>query len=184
MPVNAGSDENDPLTRVYDELRRIAAAYLSRERKNHTLQSTVLVHEAWLRLQKERQLSQLGRTHVLALGAQAMRRILIDYGRRRQRLKRGAGMTAEQLDELLVAGTSHEADIEDLLTLEEALTRYEAIDSRGAAVVRLRFLSGLSSPEVAEHLGVSLRTVESEWAHARAWLKHELAGLDGERPDS
>jgi RNA polymerase sigma factor (TIGR02999 family) len=131
-----------------------------------------------MKLQKERQLAKLGRTHMLALGAQAMRRILIDYARQRRRGKRGGGIVPEQLDELLAAGPTHEADIEDLIALDEALTKYEQIDPRGAQVVSLKFFSGLSFPEVAEHLGVSLRTVESEWAHARAWLKHELASLD------
>jgi RNA polymerase sigma factor (TIGR02999 family) len=180
MTVKADSGNDDPLTMVYDELRRIAGGYLSRERRNHTMQPTVLVHEAWLRLRNDRQLLQLGRTHVLALGAQAMKRILLDYGRRRQRQKRGGGMTAEELDELLVSAPEREADIEDLLALEDAITKYETIDQRGAAVVRLRFLSGLSSSEVAEYLGISLRSVEYEWSHARAWLNHELTGLDSE----
>ena len=86
------------------------------------------------------------------------------------------------LDELVKASTTHAVPVEDLLTLETALTRLEAVDPRAAQVVTLRFFSGMSSPEVAEHLGLSLRTVESDWAHARAWLKRELSGTDSPRP--
>jgi RNA polymerase sigma-70 factor (ECF subfamily) len=161
---------------IYGELRHVARRYLGRERQNHTLQPTALVHEAWLRLRNDRGIDWQGRTHGLALGAQAMRRLLIDHGRHQKRDKRGGGAQPLQLDDLMQAAATGAVPVEDLLTLEAALTRLEAVDPRGAQVVVLRFFSGMSSPEVAEQLGLSLRTVESDWTHARAWLKRELAG--------
>jgi len=161
---------------MYGELRRVAARYLRRERRNHTLQPTALVHEAWMRLQNQRDPQWQGRTHVLAVGAQAMRRLLVDHGRHQKRDKRGGGAAPLALDDVLNAAASGAVPVEDLLTLEAALTRLEAIDARAAQVVTLRFFAGMSSPEAAEHLGVSVRTVEGDWAHARAWLKRELAG--------
>jgi RNA polymerase sigma factor (TIGR02999 family) len=172
---------------IYGELRRVAGRYLARERRNHTLQPTALVNEAWLRLQNERGVQWQGRTHGLALGAQAMRRLLVDHGRHQKREKRGGGAPALSIDDLLIAGETGEVAIEDLLTLEAALTRLEAEDPRGAQVVMLKFFSGMSSPEIAEHLGVSVRTVEGDWTHARAWLKRELSGepppSDGAKTD-
>jgi RNA polymerase sigma-70 factor (ECF subfamily) len=161
---------------IYGELRRVAGRYLGRERRNHTLQPTALVHEAWMRLQNDRGDEWQGRTHGLALGAQAMRRLLVDHGRHQKRDKRGGGAQAVSLDDLIQASAKGAVPVEDLLTLETALTRLEAIDPRAAQVVTLRFFSGMSSPEVAEHLQLSVRTVESDWAHARAWLKRELSG--------
>src|SRR5262245_14159406 len=161
---------------IYGELRRVAARYLQRERRNHTLQPTALVHEAWLRLQNQRSVEWQGRTHCLALGAQAMRRLLVDHGRHQKREKRGGGAAPLSLDDLPNAAETGAVPVEDLLTLEEALSRLEAIDARAAQVVILRFFAGMSSPEVSEHLGVSLRTVEGDWTHARAWLRRELAG--------
>jgi RNA polymerase sigma factor (TIGR02999 family) len=161
---------------IYGELKRVAQRYLNRERRNHTLQPTALVHEAWLRLQNDRGGEWQGRTHGLALGAQAMRRLLVDHGRHQKRDKRGGGVTPVALDELLKAATVGAVPIEDLIELESALTRLEEIDARAAQVVSLSFFSGMSNPEVAEHMGLSVRSVEAEWAHARSWLKRELAG--------
>jgi RNA polymerase sigma factor (TIGR02999 family) len=161
---------------IYSELRRMAARYLSRERRNHTLQPTALVHEAWLRLQSERGAEWQGRTQGLALGALAMRRLLVDHGRQQKAEKRGGGAQPVSLDEVLKAGETGGVPVEDLLTIEAALTRLEAVDPRGAQVVILRFFAGMSNAEVAEHLELSLRTVEGDWAHARAWLKRELSG--------
>ena len=161
---------------MYGELRRVAGRYLGRERINHTLQPTALVNEAWLRMQKERGAASQGRTQGLALAAQAMRRLLVDHGRHQKRQKRGGRLPHVQLDELLQAAQTSAVPVEELLALENALTRLEAEDPRAAEIVSLRFFSGLSVPEVAEHLGVSARTVESDWTHARAWLKRELAG--------
>lgn len=161
---------------IYGELRRVARRYLNRERRNHTLQPTALVHEAWMRLQNDRGIEWQGRTHGLALGAQAMRRLLVDHGRHQKREKRGGGAQPVALDDLMKAATTGAVPIEDLIVLESALTRLESIDPRAAQVVSLRFFSGMSNPEVAEHMGLSVRTVEGEWSHARAWLKRELAG--------
>jgi RNA polymerase sigma factor (TIGR02999 family) len=159
---------------IYGELRRVARRYLNRERRNHTLQPTALVHEAWLRLQNERGGPQ-GRTQGLALAAQAMRRLLVDHGRHQKRDKRGGGVQPVVLDDLLQAAATVGVPVEDLLTLEAALTRLEAVDARAAQVVMLRFFSGMTSTEVAEFMQVSVRTVESDWTHAKAWLKRELA---------
>ena len=175
MPPPRDSSPDDLFPQMYAELRRIARRYLSRERRQHTLQPTALVNEAWLRLQRERG-GPRNRTHGLALAAQAMRRLLMDHGRQRKRWKRGGGAAAETFDEMLQAGPTAALPIEDLLTLEAALSRLDAIDPRGAQVVALRFFSGLSAPEVADYLGVSLRTVEADWTHARAWLKREMSG--------
>ena len=170
----ASPDELFPL--IYGELRKVAGRYLGRERRNHTLQPTALVHEAWVRLQNDRSPKWQGQTHGLALGAQAMRRLLIDHGRHQKRDKRGGGAKPVSLDDIVKAGDTGGVPIEDLMTLEAALSKLEAIDPRGAQVVILRFFSGMSTPEVAEHLNVSVRTVESDWTHARAWLNRELAG--------
>jgi len=174
--VTEKRSQPDLFQTMYGELRKMAARYLGRERRNHTLQPTALVHEAWLRLQKDRGVEWQGRTHGLALGAQAMRRLLIDYGRHQKREKRGGGVQPLALDNLLDAAATGAVPVEDLLTLEAALAKLEAEDARAAQVVMLRFFGGMSNPEVAEHLGLSLRTVEGDWTHARAWLRRELAG--------
>jgi RNA polymerase sigma-70 factor, ECF subfamily len=176
MPTGGGGSSEELFPLIYGELRKVAARYLGRERRNHTLQPTALVNEAWLRLENERGSDWQGRTHGLALAAQAMRRLLVDHGRHQKRQKRGGGAQNLVLDDLLLAASTGAVPVEDLLTLEAALTRLEAVDPRAAQVVILKFFSGLSSPEVAEHLGVSLRTVEADWTHARAWLKRELSG--------
>jgi RNA polymerase sigma factor (TIGR02999 family) len=174
-PPKRPAPANELFPLMYGELRRVAGRYLGRERANHTLQPTALVNEAWMRLQNERGVEWQGRTHGLALAAQAMRRLLVDHGRHQKSHKRGGRIPHVELDDLLQAAQTAAVPVEDILTLESALTRLEAIDPRGAEVVALRFFSGLSVPEVAEHLGVSARTVESDWTHARAWLKRELA---------
>jgi RNA polymerase sigma factor (TIGR02999 family) len=175
MSTKHPASANELLPTMYGELRRMARRYLSRERRNHTLQPTALVHEAWVRLRNDRGAEWQGRTHGLALGAQAMRRVLVDHGRHQKREKRGGGERAVSLDQLFDAAATGAVPVEDLLTLEAALARLEAIDPRAAQVVCLRFYSGMSSPEAAEHLGVSVRTVEGDWTHARAWLKRELS---------
>lgn len=160
---------------MYNELRRVAGRYLGRERSNHTLQPTALVNEAWLRLQNERGAALPGRTQGLALAAQAMRRVLVDHGRHQKSQKRGGRLPHVELDDLLHAANTAAVPVEDLLTLESALSRLEAVDPRAAEIVTLRFFSGLSVPEVAEHLGVSVSTVEGKWTHARAWLRRDLS---------
>ncbi|MFN7984596.1 MAG: ECF-type sigma factor [Vicinamibacterales bacterium] len=174
MSSQGSADDIFPL--IYGELKKVARRYLGRERRNHTLQPTALVNEAWLRLENQHGSEWQGRTHGLAIAAQAMRRLLVDHGRGQKRQKRGGGAAPMALDDLVKAATLGAVPVEDLLTLESALTRLETVDPRAAQVVSLRFFSGLSAPEVAEHLGVSLRTVEADWTHARAWLRRELAG--------
>lgn len=160
---------------VYDELRSLARRFLARERRNHTLQPTALVHEAWFKLRKERRVDWNGRTHVLAIGAQAMRRLLVDHGRGRKRVKRGGGGAATTLHDWLDAAHDQPVSVEDAMTLHDALTRLAAIDERQATIVEMRYFGGLTVPEVAEALGVSVRTVEGEWTHARAWLHRALS---------
>ena len=177
-------DSNSELfPQMYKELHRVAGGYLRRERRNHTLQPTALVNEAWIRIQKEKGNQWQGRTHGLAIAAQAMRRLLIDHGRHQKRDKRGGGAQPVELNDLMNAAAQGPVPVEDLMTLEAALTRLEAVDARAAEIVTLRFFSGMSSREVAEHLGLSLRTVEGDWAHARAWLKRELSGEQHPSPD-
>ncbi|MGE0592581.1 MAG: sigma-70 family RNA polymerase sigma factor [Vicinamibacterales bacterium] len=160
---------------VYGELRKVARQYLGRERAEHTLQPTALVHEAWLRLRDQRRVAWQGRTHVLAVGAQAMRRVLVDHGRAQKRVKRGGGAARLTLHDWLDAAEDRPLDIEEALALDDALTRLAALDERQATVVEMRYFGGLSVAEVAELLGVSTRTVEGEWTHARAWLRRELS---------
>jgi RNA polymerase sigma factor (TIGR02999 family) len=176
MTTKRPTPQSELFPLIYRELHRVAGGYLRRERRNHTLQPTALVNEAWIRIQKERGQEWQGRTHGLAIAAQAMRRLLIDHGRGQKRDKRGGGAPPVALNDLLNAAAEGPVPVEDLMTLEAALTRLEAVDPRAAQVVTLRFFSGMSSREVAEHLNLSVRTVEGDWAHARAWLKRELSG--------
>lgn len=173
----AAATELFPL--VYGELRKVARNYLNRERARHTLQPTALVNEAWLRLRDQRRVEWQGRTHVLAVGAQAMRRVLVDHGRGRRRQKRGGAEEHVTLHDWLNAAQAQPVLVEDALALDRALTKLGAVDGRQAAIVEMRYFGGLTVPEVAEVLGVSVRTVEGEWTHARAWLKRELSGPAG-----
>jgi RNA polymerase sigma factor (TIGR02999 family) len=169
-------DELMPL--VYDQLRRLARAYMSREAPGHTLQPTALVHEAYLRMVDSSGISWQGRTHFFAIGAQVMRRLLIDHARGRGRVKRGAEWQRVTFSEMLPHIRQHEIDLEGLLAMNEALDRLARLDERQARVVELRFFGGLTAPEVAQLLGVSLRTIEGDWTHARAWLRRELARVE------
>ncbi len=158
---------------VYHELRQLAARKLRGEREGHTLSTTALVHEAWLELNKLNRLQWQNRGHFLAVAAQAMRRILIDYAVARGRQKRGGGQALVSLDHddaLAIAGS--QAD--ELVALEEALTRLQAINERQAKIVECRFYGGMSVDETAEALSISPATVKREWAIARAWLNREL----------
>jgi RNA polymerase sigma-70 factor, ECF subfamily len=156
---------------LYNDFRRLAAMYLKRERPGHTFQPTALVHEAYLKLIDQTRVDWHGRTHFFAVGAQAMRRILVDHARRRNRLKHGGGRYRITLKEGLAL--SPQLD-EDLLAVDEALEKLAAVDARQATIVELRFFGGLSVEEVAEVLGISKRTVEKEWTMVRAWLRREL----------
>ena len=158
---------------IFDELRALAHRQLAREHGPITLQTTELVHEAYLRLAGDGRVTRLGRPYFFAAAAQAMRQVLVDAARRRRSQKRGAGVPMLSLDEHVVAveGYAHE-----LLDLDVALRRLEARNPRHARVVVCRFFGGMSVVYTAEALQVSPRTVKSDWALARAWLYDELGG--------
>lgn len=158
---------------VYTELRQLAARKLRSERDGHTLSTTALVHEAWIELNKLNRIQWQNRAHFLAVAAQAMRRILIDYAVARQRQKRGGAHEHVSLDEGDALAIAHER-ADDLVELEDALSRLQAIDERQARVVECRFYGGMSVEETAEALNVSPATVKREWAIARAWLNRKL----------
>jgi RNA polymerase sigma factor (TIGR02999 family) len=158
---------------VYEELRRRAAAYLRRERAGQTLQPTALVHEAYLRLMKDRPDRWQNRAHFCAIAAHSMRQILIERARARHALKRGGAPPRVTLDEGLVAGEMRSID---LLALDEALGRLEQLDPEQARLVELRFFGGLTIEETAEAMGTSPATVKRHWTVARAWLARELEG--------
>lgn len=170
---SAGDREaaEEALPLVYDDLRRIAARELRRGRQGHTLQATAIVHEVYLRLSGHEGIRLSSRTHFFALAAQLIRRILVDYARRRNRLKRGG--KAEKVTLTETAGLV-EPRGPDLLAIDEALEKLEAIDVRKAAIVEMRFFAGLTIEETAEQLGISAETVGREWRRARAWLCNEL----------
>lgn len=157
---------------VYDELHRLAASYLARERPDHTLQPTALVHEAFLRLIDQRAVDWRNRAQFLGVAAGLMRRILVNHARDRSAAKRGGDQ--ERVSLRLVDTPSEESDV-DLIALEDALERLGAVDLRKAKVVELRFYGGLTIDEVAQVLGVSRATVEREWSFARAWLFDALS---------
>jgi RNA polymerase sigma factor (TIGR02999 family) len=167
---------------VYDELRRQAGLALRREGDGHTLQTTALVHEAWLRLDAQRDMQWDNRTQFYAVAAQMMRRILVDHARRRQALKRGAAPTQVTLgavdreDQRDRASAAPRSSLEpiDLVALDDALARLAALDPQKARLVEFRYFAGLSMPEAAEALGISLATAGRQWAIARAWLRREL----------
>ena len=157
---------------VYDELRRLAGRYLRRERPGQTLQPTALVHEAYLRLSKDKKQSWQNRTHFLAIAALSMRQILVERARARGASKRGGAQVRVTLYETLAV--ERETSI-DLVALDEALTRLALIDPLQARIVELRFFGGLTVQEAAEALGISPATVKRGWSVARAWLKRELS---------
>ncbi len=158
---------------VYEELRRLASRYLRKERANHTLQTTALIHEAYLKLIDQREVRWQNRAHFFAIAAQAMRRILVDYARERHREKRGGAAENLPLDEAAFV-VSNERSV-DLVALDEALTRLEKFDKRQARIVALRYFSGLTIDETAKILSVSNATVRNDWNVAKAWLKQEIA---------
>ena len=185
-------DRGDPhaagrlLPLVYEELRRLAAQKLTHEAPGQTLQATALVHEAYLRLvasggrQPPDEPHWKGRAHFFAAAAEAMRRILVERARRRKRVRHGGGKKRIDLDAALElhqpAHAGRPPADDDLLALDEALTRLAALNSVRAELVKLRFFAGLTMPEAAEALGVSLATAERYWTFARTWLYAELAG--------
>ena len=160
---------------VYDELRRLAKAYMIRETPGHTLQPTALVHEAYLKLVDQTRANWKGKTHFYAVGARVMRRLLVDHARERGAQKRGAGWQSVTLSEALDPLGGEVLDTEQLLDLNTALDQLSEIDEREARVVTLRFFGGLTVEQVAEVIGVSKRTIEKDWRHAQAWLRLRLS---------
>jgi RNA polymerase sigma factor (TIGR02999 family) len=162
---------------VYGELRRLAAHYMKDERPGHTLQPTALVHEAFLRLAGQ-QTDWRNRAQFMGIAGQLMRRILVDHARKRKAAKRGGPLVT--LNEAIGKPGTYVTHSEEILAVDEALTRLERVDPQQARIVELRYFGGLSPEEVAAALEVSLRTVEREWSTAKAWLRAEL----GERKPS
>jgi len=167
----AALDKLTPL--VYDELRRIAHRYVQRERDGHTLQTTALVNEAYLRLAGQQKIEWQSRAHFFAVTAQVMRHILIDHARRRHYAKRGGNAQHVPLDEAAAMSAQRAAE---LVALDEALEELAKLDPRKSRVVELRYFGGLSMEETAEVLEVSLMTVRRDWRVAKAWLYKEVNG--------
>jgi RNA polymerase sigma factor (TIGR02999 family) len=178
-----GSGDQTALDRltplVYPELHRLAQGYLRGEHAGHTLQTTALVNEAYLRLIDARRMGWQNRAHFFAVSAQLMRHILVDFARARGNLKRGGGARAVSLDEALTISPERSAE---LVALDEALSALAKLDERQSKVVELRFFGGLTEAEIAEVLKVSPRTVSSDWSLARSWLMRELSR--GKRDDA
>jgi RNA polymerase sigma-70 factor, ECF subfamily len=156
---------------VYDELRRLAGHYLRRERHDHTLQPTALVHEAYMRLAAQDRVRWRNRAHFVGVAAQLMRRVLVDHARANQAAKRGGGDTRVPVDES--SASSPEMSV-DVFALDQALTRLATVDPRQARIVELRYFGGLTVEEVAELLEISPATIKREWQMARAWIHREL----------
>jgi RNA polymerase sigma factor (TIGR02999 family) len=175
---------------VYQELRSLAQRHLRRERSNHTIQRTALVHEAFVRLVNQQSVDWQSRAHFFGLASNLMRRILVDHARGRLASKRGGGVDAVSLDEI-TSPTEHEDGLavphyaepgqvdgesdEDVAAIDEALTRLGALDERQAKIVEMRYFGGLTIEETAQAMGISDATVKREWTLARAWLRRELS---------
>jgi RNA polymerase sigma factor (TIGR02999 family) len=173
----AGIQQDDPkaadelLPLVYEELRKLAASKMANEAAGHTLQPTALVHEAWLRLVGNQNQTFAGRAHFFAAAAEAMRRILIDKARRKRALRHGGGQQRVDVQEVNLAST---VDDDQMLAVNEALDKLAAQNKSEAELVKLRYFVGMSLEEAAEVLGISARTADNYWAHARAWLFREI----------
>ena len=175
MLVEWGNGDKEALDRlipiVYEELRRQAARFLRRERPGHTLQTTALIHEAYLKLIDQKHMHWQNRAQFFGIAAQLMRRILVDHARGKQAGKRGGDDVKLQLDEALIVGQSKDVN---LVALDEALNRLAQLDEQQGRIVELRYFSGLSIEETAEALGISPATVKRDWALAKAWLRREI----------
>jgi RNA polymerase sigma factor (TIGR02999 family) len=167
----AALDELMPI--VYAELRKLARSYMRNQRADHTLQTTALVNEAYLRLIDSSRVKWQNRTHFFAISAQLMRRVLVDFARQRGSQKRGGEVQKIELDEALVV-VADDGQKTDLVALDEALKVLAEMNPRQSQTVELRYFGGLSEEEIAEHLGVSVRTVRRDWSVARAWLFNQL----------
>lgn len=163
---------------VYQELHRLASRYMCGERSGHLLQTTALVNEAYLRLHETNRIHWQDRNHFYAVAARAMRRVLVDFARARNQHKRNGGRQVS-LDEALAIGGDRSADI---VALDDALTTLAKVHQRQSQIVELRFFGGLTEPHIARVLGVSPRTVSSDWRMARSWLLRELNGDDARDP--
>jgi RNA polymerase sigma factor (TIGR02999 family) len=161
------------LSEVYQELRRLAAHKMANEAPGQTLQATALVHEAWLRMFGGDGLHSQNRAYFFAAAGEAMRRILVENARRKKRLKRGGHLEKVDLDEIDLPAPLPD---DDLLALDEALTRFAECEPRAAELVKLRYFVGLTQEQAAKELGISVSTVEREWAFARAWLFRAIQG--------
>jgi RNA polymerase sigma-70 factor, ECF subfamily len=159
---------------VYNELRRLAAGYMQHERASHTLQPTALVHEAYLRLTNQDRVDWQNRAQFMGVAGQLMRRILVDYARRRCAAKRGGQL--HTLDESAARQFADLSKPDEILAVHLTLERLERLDLQQGKLVELRYFAGLSAEETAEAMGLSLRTVEREWTTAKAWLRAQLAG--------
>jgi RNA polymerase sigma factor (TIGR02999 family) len=162
-----GRASEDLLPLVYDELRQLAAARMNQEANGQTLQATALVHEAWLRMVGAGDREWQNKAHFFGAAAQAMRRILVDNARRKSRLKRGGGQARLDIEGLDLAAASPD---DKVLLMDEALEKLQTEDPEKARIVVMKFFGGLTNQEVAENLGVTERTVERQWAYAKAWL--------------
>jgi RNA polymerase sigma factor (TIGR02999 family) len=170
----AGDDEalRAVIPLVYDELRRVAHHYLRNERPDHTLQSAALVHEAYLRLEKQRAAKFENRAHLLAISAQLMRQILVDYARTRRAAKRDGG------DRVTLDGVAFKSRHVDMIALDDALIELAGLDPQQSRIVELRFFGGLSIQETSDVLNLSPMTVKRHWASARLWLHREISTRD------
>jgi RNA polymerase sigma factor (TIGR02999 family) len=164
---------------VYQELRRLAAYYMRRERPGHTLQTSALVNEAYMRLVDYSQMRWQSRAHFFAVAAQAMRRILVEHARKRHFAKRGGGAVKVSFDEAAIVSQEQASE---LVALDDALTSLEAMDQRKARIVELRYIGGLNIEETAEVLAISPATVQREWRAAKAWLYRAIK--EGARDDA
>jgi RNA polymerase sigma-70 factor, ECF subfamily len=170
----SGASTNSRLAAlVYDELHRIASNYMRRERPGHSLQATVLVHDAYMHLVNGSDRTWQNRSHFYAVAAQAMRRLLINHARGRSAKKRGGGQEELQLDDVVVI---KEENYEQILAIDEALTRLAEFDPRSSQIVEMRYYAGLTDDEIAEVLGISPKTVRRDWEVTRRWLRNELSG--------
>ncbi len=173
LAIRAGNREAiDALVpRLYGELRELAARAMSRERPDHTLSPTALVHEAFVRITGQRTANALDRSRFLSLAARTMRRVLVDHARRHASDRRGAGRTLLDVSGFPVAGSVRELD---LLALDDALSRLETVDPRQARLVEMRFFGGQTFEEASAELGISVATAKRDWELCRAWLHREL----------
>lgn len=165
----------DLVTLIYPELRRLARRHMRQEDPAHTLQTSALINEAYLRLVNQRDVAWQDRAHFFAVAAQVMRRILIDHARRHQAAKRGAGAQLVTLGEMEAVSRERAAEF---VALDEALVKLAEIDERKSRIVELRFFGGLTAQEAADVLKLSPITIKREWRSARAWLQRELSGSD------